>query len=245
MPDTQTQTEPPVATGPPAPTPATAKPRRSARLWSWLLLPGTIWMTVFFLGALGVLLLLSFGSTDDLGDPRFGHTLGNYSALLNPVYVRVIARSLLYAAITSVICLAVAYPVAYAIALHGGRFKNALIAAVVIPFFANYLVRMYGWVTLLSDDGPVLRVLRDLGLPSSVRLLGTPYAVIGGLVYGFVVFMVLPVYAALERLDVSLIEAGRDLGGGPLTTFWRDCCWCSCRRWATSSAPNCSADRSS
>jgi spermidine/putrescine transport system permease protein len=195
--------------------------RRGTRLWSVLLLPGTIWMTVFFLGALGILLLLSFGTTDDLGNPHFGHTLGNFAALLNPIYMQVILRSLLYAALTSVICLAIAYPVAYAIALHGGRFKNALIAAVVIPFFANDLVRMYGWVTLLSDGGPVLSLLHHLGVPQTFKLLSTPYAVIGGLVYGFVVFMVLPVYAALERLDVSLIEAGRDLGGGPLTTFWR------------------------
>ncbi|WP_051944100.1 ABC transporter permease [Streptacidiphilus rugosus] len=178
-------------------------------------------MTVFFLGALGILLLLSFGTTDDLGDPRFGHTLQNLRALLHPVYLQVIGRSLAYAAITAVLCLAIAYPVAYAIALHGGRFRHALIAAVVVPFFANYLVRMYGWVTLLSDDGPVLRALRALGLPADVRLLNTPGAVIGGLVYGFVVFMVLPLYAALERLDVSLIEAGRDLGGGPFSTFWR------------------------
>ena len=117
------------------------------------------------------------------------------------------------------ICLVVAYPVAYAIALHGGRYKNALIAAIVVPFFANYLVRMFGWSVLLSDDGPVLKLARGSACRASFHILNTTAGVILGLVYGFVVFMVLPLYAALERMDVSLIEAGRDLYGGPLRTF--------------------------
>ena len=149
----------------------------------------------------------------------------------------------------------IAYPVAYAIALHGGRYKNALIAAIVVPFFASYLIRMYAWKALLSDDGLVNSGLRKSGLGDGVSLLNTPWAVIGGLVYGFVVFMILPVYASLERMDVSLIEAGKDLYRGPLRTFFTvtlrprvpgctaGCCWCSCRRSATSSAPSCSAAR--
>jgi spermidine/putrescine transport system permease protein len=115
----------------------------------------------------------------------------------------------------------VAYPVAYVIALHGGRYKNALIAAVVVPFFASYLIRMYAWKALLSDDGLVNSGLRRSGLSDGITFLNTPAAVIGGLVYGFVVFMILPVYASLERLDVSLIEAGKDLYHGPVRTFFR------------------------
>ena len=114
----------------------------------------------------------------------------------------------------------IAYPVAYAIALHGGRYKNVLIAAIVVPFFASYLIRMYAWSALLSDDGLVNSALRKTGLGDGVQFLNTPYAVIGGLVYGFVVFMILPVYASLERMDVSLIEAGKDLYHGPLRTFF-------------------------
>ena len=113
----------------------------------------------------------------------------------------------------------IAYPVAYAIALHGGRYKNALIAAIVVPFFASYLIRMYAWKALLSDDGLVNSGLRKTGLSDGIAFLNTPWAVIGGLVYGFVVFMILPVYASLERMDVSLIEAGKDLYHGPLRTF--------------------------
>ncbi|HEY1488446.1 MAG TPA: ABC transporter permease, partial [Micromonosporaceae bacterium] len=140
-------------------------------------------------------------------------------ALTDPAYVTVGIRSLLYAIGTSVLCLLIAYPVAYAIALHGGRFKNALIAMIVVPFFANYLVRMYGWSVVLSDDGPILKLGRALGLSPNVHILNTGFGVICGLVYGFVVFMVLPLYAAMERMDTSLIEAGRDLYGGPLRTF--------------------------
>ncbi|WP_328738573.1 ABC transporter permease [Streptomyces erythrochromogenes] len=140
-----------------------------------------------------------------LGNPRFGFNPDNLTALADPAYRTVLLRSLGYALITCLICLAVAYPVAYAIALRGGRFKNLLIAAIVVPFFANYLVRMYGWSVVLSDDG--------------TKVLQTGAGVVAGLVYGFVVFMIIPLYAAMERMDTSLIEAGRDLYGGPLRTF--------------------------
>ena len=125
----------------------------------------------------------------------------------------------MYAVAASVICLLIAYLVAYAIARHGGRYKNALVALLVVPFFANYLVRMYGWQTLLSDESMLMTRLRELGAPEfpHPRHLG---AVIGGLVYGYVVFMILPIYASLERMDGSLIEAGRDLYGTSLRTFF-------------------------
>lgn len=210
--------DPPVAVA--APEHPRPRRRRDERLWTWFTLPGTLWMALFFVSALVLIVALSFGVTDDLGNPRFGHTLTNWAALLEPAYLWAILRSFAYAAIASVICLVIAYPVAYTIAIHGGRYKNALIAAIVIPFFANYLVRMYGWSTVLSDEGPLLTALRALGLPSSVRILNTSFGVILGLVYGFVVFMILPLFAALERMDVSLIEAGRDLYGGPIRTFF-------------------------
>jgi spermidine/putrescine transport system permease protein len=94
-----------------------------------------------------------------------------------------------------------------------------LVAAIVVPFFASYLIRMYAWSALLSDEGLVNSALQRTGLSDGVQFLNTPYAVIGGLVYGYVVFMILPVYASLERMDVSLIEAGKDLYHGPLRTF--------------------------
>ena len=196
------------------------RPARKERLWTWMLVPGTAWMSVFFVSALLLLIALSFGTTDALGNPRFGSTLDNVIGVFTPTYLRVIIRSLMYAVAASVICLVIAYPVAYAIARHGGRYKNALVALLVVPFFANYLVRMYGWQTLLSDESMLMTWLRHLGVSASFHILDTGAAVIGGLVYGYVVFMILPIYASLERMDGALIEAGRDLYGSSLRTFF-------------------------
>jgi spermidine/putrescine transport system permease protein len=207
MPAARTETQPPRRT-------------RKERIWTWMLLPGTAWMSVFFVSALLLLIALCFGTTDALGNPRFGSTLDNIVGIFNPTYLQVIIRSLVYAIAASAICLLIAYPVAYAIARHGGRYKNALVALLVVPFFANYLVRMYGWQTLLSDESMLMRWLRDLGVPASFQILDTSGAVIGGLVYGYVVFMILPIYASLERMDGSLIEAGRDLYGSAWRTFF-------------------------
>ena len=193
--------------------------RRPERLWTGLLVPGTVWMSTFFVSALILLVLLSFGTTDALGNPRFGTTLENVRGIFEATYLRVIIRSLVYAVACAGICLLIAYPVAYVIARHGGRYKNALVALLVVPFFANYLVRMYGWQTLLSDEGVVLQRLHSIGVPADFQVLDTTAAVIGGLVYGYIVFMILPVYASLERMDSSLIEAGRDLYGSALRTF--------------------------
>jgi spermidine/putrescine transport system permease protein len=200
------------------------KPRRSAhktQLWGWLLLVPTGWMVVFFVSSMVIVLLLSFGFVGQDGNPYFGHSLANYQALWSETYLKLFLRSLVYAVLTVILSALIAYPVAYVVALHGGRFKHALIAAIVVPFFASYLVRMYAWSALLSDEGIVNSVLRKLGISDGVQFLNTPYAVIGGLVYGFVVFMILPIYAALERMDVSLIEAGKDLYHSPMSTFFR------------------------
>jgi spermidine/putrescine transport system permease protein len=189
-------------------------------LWGWLLALPTAWMVAFFVSSMVIVVLLSFGRTTNDGFPVFATSTANYRALWNDVYLELFLRSLTYAFATVVISVLIAYPVAYAIALHGGRYKNALIAAIVVPFFASYLIRMYAWKALLSDDGLVNSSLRKLGLSDGLTFLNTSWAVIGGLVYGFVVFMILPIYASLERLDVSLIEAGKDLYHGPVRTFF-------------------------
>src|SRR6188508_1981890 len=195
-------------------------PRSAQRtsLWGWLLALPTAWMVTFFVSSMVIVVLLSFGRTTNDGYPVFATSTANYRAIWNEVYLELFLRSLTYAVSTVFISALIAYPVAYVIALHGGRYKNALIAAIVVPFFASYLIRMYAWKALLSDDGLVNSALRGLGL-GGITFLNTPWAVIGGLVYGFVVFMILPVYASLERMDVSLIEAGKDLYHGPLRTF--------------------------
>ncbi len=204
-----------MASGPTAPRSA-----QRTRLWGALLALPTAWMVTFFVSSMVIVVLLSFGRTTNDGYPVFALRLDNYRAIWNDVYLEVFLRSLVYALATVVLSVLIAYPVAYAIALHGGRYKNALIAAIVVPFFASYLIRMYAWKALLSDEGLVNSALRGSGLSDGLTFLNTSYAVVGGLVYGFVVFMILPIYASLERLDVALIEAGKDLYHGPVRTFF-------------------------
>ncbi len=183
------------------------------------LLPGGLWLLLLFAVPLGILLAISFGTVDDLGNALYGWYPENYERVFDPVFVPVLLRSVGFALATVVLCLLIAYPVAYYIAIFGGRWKGALIALVVLPFFVNYLVRTYAWIAMLGDEGLVNGVLG-----SEVRFLNTPWAVIGGLVYGYLVFMILPVFAALDRMDPALIEAGKDLYGSPWQTF-RNVTW--------------------
>jgi spermidine/putrescine transport system permease protein len=187
----------------------------SAAFWRRFLAPGALWLACFFAVPLGITVAISLGLPGALGGVVYGWNPGNYADALDPLFAPVLLRSVGYAAATAAICLVVGYPVAYTIARYGGRWKNALIAAVLLPFLINYLVRTYAWVALLSDEGLVNNVLgKDIGW------LNTPWAVIGGLVYGYLGFMILPVYASLERMDPALIEAGKDLYGTPAQTFW-------------------------
>jgi spermidine/putrescine transport system permease protein len=180
------------------------------------LIPGGLWLLVFFAVPLAIVLAISFGVPGDLGGASYAWNPDNYSRAFDPLFIPVLARSVGYAVATVVLCLLLGYPVAYYIARFGGRHKQVLIALVVLPFFVNYLVRTYAWVALLSDEGVVNGVL---GLDDPIRFLNTPYAVIGGLVYGYLAFMILPVYAALDRMDPALIEAGKDLYGSDFKTF--------------------------
>ena len=178
------------------------------------LVPGGLWLVVLFVVPLGFLLAISFGYTDDLGEAIYGTSLDNYSRVFDPDLLPVLVRSVGFALATVVLCLLIGYPVAYYIAIFGGRWKNVLLALVVLPFFVNYLVRTYAWIAMLGDDGLVNGLLGG-----DLRFLNTPYAVIGGLVYGFLAFMILPIYGSLDRMDPSLIEAGKDLYGSPWQTF--------------------------
>jgi spermidine/putrescine transport system permease protein len=189
------------------------------RFASAFLVPGGLWLVALFATPLICLLALSFGYTDDLGEALYGWNPENYSRVFDADLLPVLVRSVGFALATVVLCLLIGYPVAYYIAIFGGRWKNVLLALVVLPFFVNDLVRTYAWIAMLGDDGLVNGVLGG-----DVRFLNTPYAVIGGLVYGFLTFMILPVYASLDRMDPSLIEAGKDLYGGPWQTF-RNVTW--------------------
>jgi spermidine/putrescine transport system permease protein len=186
--------------------------------WTRFLLPGGLWLFLLFVVPICLVLALSFGYTDELGRAVYAFRLDNYADAFDPLYIPVLLRSIGYALATAAICLLLGYPIAYYIARYGGRYKHVLIAMLVIPFFVNYLVRTYAWVALLADEGLVNSMLGDVGI-DPIQFVNTPYAVIGGLVYGYLVFMILPIYASLERMDGSLIEAGKDLFGTPARVF--------------------------
>jgi spermidine/putrescine transport system permease protein len=129
-------------------------------------------------------------------------------------------RSFLYAGAATILCLLLGYPLAYAIAFKGGRWRNLMLFAVIAPFFTTYLIRTIAWKTILADDSPVVGVLKFLQLvPQDGRVLATSAAVIAGLTYNFLPFMVLPLYASLERLDLRLLEASKDLYASARLTF--------------------------
>ncbi len=184
------------------------------------MLPAAAWLILLFLVPLGITLAISFGVSDELGNAIYGWHPENYRQVFDPLFAPVLLRSVGYAAATVTLCLLIGYPIAYFIARFGGRYKYLLVALVVLPFLVNYLIRIYAWTAILSDEGLLNGLLKDLGLTTNgVRFLNTPFAVVGGLVYGYMAFMILPIYAALDRMDTSLIEAGKDLYANRWQTF--------------------------
>jgi spermidine/putrescine transport system permease protein len=185
-----------------------------------MLAPAALWLVLIFAIPLGIVAAVSLGATDPLYQAVYGWNPSNYADVFDPLFAPVLLRSVLYALATVALCLLIGYPIAYYIARFGGSYKTLLVAIVVLPFLVNYLVRTYAWVAILSDEGLLNGVLKDVGMTDNgVRFVNTPWAVIGGLVYGYLAFMILPLYAALDRMDKSLIEAGKDLYGSRWQTF--------------------------
>jgi spermidine/putrescine transport system permease protein len=192
----------------------------SRRIAPYLLLaPGAIWLLLFFVVPLYYMGELSLNS-GVFGSYEFSWNWGNYSDALS-LYDTQFVRSFLYAGVATLLALLLAYPLAYTIAFKAGRWRNLLLFAVVAPFFTTYLIRTLAWETILSDQSPVVSVLDFLGLAPEGHVLATAGAVIAGLTYNFLPFMVLPIYASLERIDVRLIEAGKDLYASASQTFLR------------------------
>jgi spermidine/putrescine transport system permease protein len=185
----------------------------------FLLGPGTIWLVLFFVVPLYYLGKLSL-ETGFVGSLEFSWDWSNYSEALS-AYDTQFVRSFVYAGVATVLALVIAYPLAYTIAFKAGRWRNALLFAVVAPFFTTYLIRTIAWETILSDESPVTSVLQAVGLAPSGHVLATSGAVIAGLTYNFLPFMILPLYASLERIDVRLIEAAKDLYASASQAFWR------------------------
>ncbi|MCB0863506.1 MAG: ABC transporter permease [Solirubrobacterales bacterium] len=186
----------------------------------WLLAPGLLWLVIFFVIPMYYMGELSLKT----GTVQTGYELtwafSNYSDAVSQ-YSEQFIRSFWYAGVATVFCLLIGYPLAYAIAFKAGRWKNLMLFAVVAPFFTTYLIRTIAWKTILDDSSPVVSVLKFLGMAPDGHVLATSGAVIAGLTYNFLPFMVLPLFTALERLDERLLEAGKDLYASTAQTFFR------------------------
>lgn len=184
-------------------------------------LPMTLWTAVFVGIVLLYLLALSFFTPTGEGyGVRPGFTLENYRRLLSPAYLQVLGKSLLLAFYTTLICLGLGYPFGYCMARAGRKWRGILMLLVIVPFWTNALVRIYGWKILLMGNGPVNDLLMALHLTDKpMKLLNTYGAVLLGMVYALIPFMILPVYSSVEKMDWSLVAAARDMGAEPMRAF--------------------------
>jgi len=187
-----------------------------------LLAPLTLYFLVFLVAPLLIIFVYSLSTRGVYGTVEPSYTLDNYRTAINAAYLEVFWRSVRYAGLTSTLCLILGYPLAYTIAVFGGRHKSTLLLLVMLPFWTSYLVRIYAWKTILATKGLLNVVLLWSGLVSEpLQILNTPAAVVLGLTYGFLPFMTLPLYVSLEKLDPNLLHASEDLGANPFGTFTR------------------------
>ncbi len=186
---------------------------RRSRLAPYLLVaPGILWLLVFFVAPIVTLFQTSLSGTDGPWWDTYQRALGNYGTHF--------FRSLRYALGATIMAVILGYPLAYFIAFRAGKFKNLLLGLVVLPFFTTFLVRTFAWKTILNDGGPAVWLLQRLHiLGAGGRLLDTTIAVVGGLTYNFLPFMILPIYVSLEKIDRRLVEAAEDLYSTPIGAF--------------------------
>jgi len=194
---------------------------RGARgVFAVLASPPVLWLLIFFALPLAVIWSYSFGENVSLTEIAVSGTFGNYARAMKPLYLAIIGKSLGLAALTTLICLVIGFPVAVAITFASDRTKVWLLLLVMLPFWTNLLIRTYALMAVLRTEGYINTAIGWLGL-GPWDLLHNNFAVVFGLVYVQLPFMVLPLYAALDRLDRSLIEASLDLGAGQIATFLR------------------------
>ncbi|MEZ5657725.1 MAG: ABC transporter permease [Burkholderiaceae bacterium] len=198
----------------------------------WLLaLPGSAWLAAFFVVPLALIWILSFGEKAGLVDVNITGTLANYARIIDPVYLQIFWKTLWISVLSTLLCLVIAYPIAFGICFSPARIKPWLLMAVILPFWINLLIRTYALIAVFRTKGFLnfsLEWLWNLawldtliGPFEPLQLLYNNGAVIIGLVYVFMPFMVLPLYATIERLDRSYLEASLDLGASQWQTFWR------------------------
>jgi spermidine/putrescine transport system permease protein len=197
--------------------------KRKKRTPYLLILPGVGWLFFFFLFPLSTLLATSLQkpaglSPDDGFLPAF--KVSNYTNALIEYYPQ-FYRAFLYSGIATVFCLLLAFPIAYYMAFRAQKYRNLMLILIITPFFASFILRTNAWKSILSGDSLVVNFLNSLNLLPQERILNTSLAVIAGLVYNFLPFMILPLYASLEKIDARLIEAASDLYASPSQSFWR------------------------
>jgi spermidine/putrescine transport system permease protein len=192
--------------------------RPEVRAWA-LLAPGGFWLFLFFLVPILIMLVYSFMPRGIYGGVEPGFTLEHYARFVDPLYLQVLQRTFVWSIACTVLCLVLGYPVAYVI-VRSGRWRTLLLFLVVLPFWTSFLVRTFAMIFLMRDTGLINSWLLGLGIiEQPLSILYTPFAVMVGLVYGFLPFMILPIYASLEKLDLSLLEAAEVLGARPAARF--------------------------
>jgi spermidine/putrescine transport system permease protein len=205
------------------------KPQRRRGWPDWakgnlLLLPTSVWFIFLLVLPMVIVIQYSLGKRGVINPVRFSWDnlqWSNYTKALNSDFLPIFNRSIVYALISTILCVLIGFPLAYWIARFTGRMRNIFIVLVVIPFLTSYLIRMYAWQFILQRNGLLNSVLGFLHLGDNHQFLNTPFAVILGLTYGFLPFMILPLYASIERMDKALVEASYDLGHGKTSTFFR------------------------
>ena len=203
--------------------PSSKRPQRPPGWRGWLLLaPMVLWLVAFVVVPTGILAVYSFCEPGEGEMVQYSFTTEHYRRIFDPGegYLKIFGRSLGYAGLTTVLCTLIGFPVAYYIGRASEARRNRLLILIMVPFWTSFLIRTYAWMNILADEGMLnglLMYVRVISEPWS--LLYTPFAVIIGLVYSYLPFMILPIYGSVEKLDNSLMEAAFDLGAGPVRAF--------------------------
>jgi spermidine/putrescine transport system permease protein len=188
---------------------------------AWLALPAVAWYAVFFLVPLGIMAAYSFGEVVGFSDVAFSWNVENYRYLFDgTLYVDIFEKTLVLAGAGTLLTLVIGFPFAYYLARYA-KHKTFLLLLVIVPFWTSFLIRTYSWLIMLDPEFPLYRALRPLGFPESFNVLFTEKAIYIGVVYNYLPLMVLPLYAALERMDWTLVEAAQDLGDSAFRAFRR------------------------
>ena len=188
---------------------------------AWLALPAVAWYAIFFLVPLGIMAAYSFGEVVGFSDVAFTWNVENYRYLFDgTLYVDIFQKTLVLAAVGTVLTLLIGFPFAYYLARYA-KHKTFLLLLVIVPFWTSFLIRTYSWLIMLDPEFPLFRALRPLGFPENFEILFTQKAIYIGVVYNYLPLMVLPLYAALERMDWTLVDAAQDLGDSAFRAFRR------------------------